>query len=192
MASPNRSYILHPQGESFGPFDLSFVRQKLNERAIAPTTGVTVWSMAWRRDIRAWPRCCWLKTESPENEAKSSAAFALDRGAPRSMKTGTIVSPWRGPAPPGERLLHVTRLGDRGRLCRARSLGDRRPPAGIPAHDRCGHRQPPAPKGTRGDRRSPPWLVPAPAARPSQRLGPWPGTAVAAEFHAADRCNPNR
>ncbi len=42
MASPNRSYILHPQGESFGPFDLSFVRQKLNERAIAPTTGVTV------------------------------------------------------------------------------------------------------------------------------------------------------
>jgi len=42
MATPNRSYILHPNGESFGPFDLSFVRQKLNEQVIAPTTGVTV------------------------------------------------------------------------------------------------------------------------------------------------------
>ncbi len=42
MASPNRSYILHPHGESFGPFDLSFVRQKLSEQAIAPSTGVTV------------------------------------------------------------------------------------------------------------------------------------------------------
>ena len=42
MASPNRSYVLHPHGGSFGPFDLSFVRQKLNEQAIAPTTGVTV------------------------------------------------------------------------------------------------------------------------------------------------------
>ncbi len=42
MPASNRSYILHPQGESFGPFDLDFVRLKLAEGAIAPSTGVTV------------------------------------------------------------------------------------------------------------------------------------------------------
>jgi hypothetical protein len=37
-----KTYILHPHGESFGPFDLEFVRLKLATGAVAPTTGVTV------------------------------------------------------------------------------------------------------------------------------------------------------
>jgi hypothetical protein len=37
-----RSYILHPQAESFGPYDLAFVHEKLAEGGIAPTTGITV------------------------------------------------------------------------------------------------------------------------------------------------------
>src|SRR6266851_5667624 len=36
--------------------------------------------MAWRRDIRAWLRCCSLKTERPENEGEGRVASALDRG----------------------------------------------------------------------------------------------------------------
>lgn len=35
-------YLLHPQAETFGPFDLAFVRQKLAEGAIAPSTGLTI------------------------------------------------------------------------------------------------------------------------------------------------------
>ena len=37
-----RSYILHPHGESFGPFSLDFIRQKLDEGAISTMTGVTI------------------------------------------------------------------------------------------------------------------------------------------------------
>jgi hypothetical protein len=39
---PKRSYILHPHAESFGPYDLAFVREKLAQGGIATTTGVTV------------------------------------------------------------------------------------------------------------------------------------------------------
>ena len=42
MSGAKRSYILHPQAESFGPYDLDFVRRKLAEGAIATTTGITV------------------------------------------------------------------------------------------------------------------------------------------------------
>ena len=43
-----------------------------------------------------------------------------------------------GSAPPGERLLRIARLGDRGRIRRARRIGDRRSAARVPADDRRG------------------------------------------------------
>jgi hypothetical protein len=42
MPDSKRIYILHPHGESFGPYDLNFVRQVLAKGGIATTTGVTV------------------------------------------------------------------------------------------------------------------------------------------------------
>jgi hypothetical protein len=36
------SYLLHPQAETFGPFDLAFVRDTLAKGGIAPTTGLTI------------------------------------------------------------------------------------------------------------------------------------------------------
>jgi hypothetical protein len=36
------TYLLHPQAETFGPFDLAFVRDTLARGGIAPTTGLTI------------------------------------------------------------------------------------------------------------------------------------------------------
>ena len=36
------SYLLHPQAETFGPFDLAFVRETLAKGGIAPTTSLTI------------------------------------------------------------------------------------------------------------------------------------------------------
>ncbi len=41
-ACESRSYILHPHGQSFGPFPSAFVHQKLIEGAVTLNTGLTV------------------------------------------------------------------------------------------------------------------------------------------------------
>ena len=46
-----------------------------------------------------------------------------------------------GPAPSRQAVLRSARLGDRGRLCRAREVGDRRPATGISTLDQRGHHQ---------------------------------------------------
>jgi hypothetical protein len=56
------TYLLHPQAETFGPFDLTFVREKLVEGGIAPSTGLTVirdgMEDKWHSVGDLWPEPC--------------------------------------------------------------------------------------------------------------------------------------